>query len=428
MINILFWVRKSAANKKGYAPLKIRLTMPGGDICDFATGRFVEINFWNPDRKIVVGKSAESERTNLYISRSEVKLKDIYDDLLKEGRDISSELVRNIFLGKAEVKMTLLGIIDMHNSAFDKKIKLEKNSDKKRATTETLGIFQNMRSKLEKFIKHKYNRNDVFLSEVNFDLIDSFRTWLLQYGHHKKGGLSRDTATGNLKKLHKITTYHFKRGDFKQDPFLDIPLSWEDPTAVGLSEDQLEKLEKLNLKIPRLQAVLDRFIVGCYSGMSHSDISKVTRDDLVKNFVDHNIWIRLRRTKTGEYCKIPVLPPVQAIIEKYSSDQDCIRDNKLFPIVGLNSCNEYLKQIAVFAELKGVNLTTHSARHTFAQMAMDLGVDIEAIAEILGHANSKTTKSTYARASHKFVSAQIENFKQKKFPQMKVVKEDKSAG
>lgn len=422
-LSILFWVRKSAANKNGLAPLQIRITLPNKDISNFSSGKMVDVELWNPDKKRVNGRSDDADRINQYITRSTTKIEDVFDELEKDNKPISAEILKNIFIGKATLRLTILGVIDEHNEAFREKVKREK-----KGSLDTVKIFENVKAKLVKFLWDKHRRKDMFVSEINFIFIEEYETWLLQYGHHKSGGLSKDTATGHLKKLNKITTYLFKRGHIKSDPFIDKSLKWEKPSAEGLSQDQLERLEKLTLTIPRLQKVLDRFIVGCYSGMAHSDISKVSRNDVIKSFADDNGWIKLRRTKTDELCKIPILEPVQKIIEKYENDPQCIADNKLFPTVGLNSCNEYLKEIAVFAGVTGINVSTHTARHTFSILMQDLGMDIDVLAQILGHSSGKTTRSVYARGSFAQVSNEIEKIKNIKFPKMKIVEEAKNAG
>jgi len=342
-LNTLFWVRASQTNKKGLAPLMLRITIPIKDVADFSSGKMVDPKLWNADRKQVNGRSDSAEQINKYIVSSAAKIQKIYDELEREERPISSEVVKNIFLGKNQVRITMLSALEEHNNAF--KTKIEKEG---KLSPDTLKKFEQLKIKLVAFMNFKYNRKDVFIAEVNFGFIEDFRTWLLQYGHHKLNGLSSDSATGHLKKLHKIILRLFKRGLIKVDPFLDIDLKWEDPTAEALSEDQLEKLENLKLHSPRLQQVLDRFIVGCYSGLSNSDISKVGPDDIIKNFVDDSLWLRLRRTKTDTVCKIPLLPPVLAVIEKYKNDPKCIKENKLFPVVSLNTCNVSVRPFTSF--------------------------------------------------------------------------------
>lgn len=401
-LTILFWVRASAANKNGFAPLKIRLTLSQNDKCDFSSGFNVEVKQWNAAKKQVNGKSVEAARINKFILESEVKLLKIYESLLSDDKEINSEIIRNIFQGKDQLRYTLFGAIDEHNTKMQLQVEKEKT-----VTGDTLKKFEQLKIKLTSFLKTK-NRKDVALTEVNYSFISDFRTWLLQHGHHdiEKGGVSVDSATGHLKKLKKIISEHFKRGNIKSDPFFGIQLKWEDPTAEGLTEGELKRFEALTLSNFRLQKILDRFIVGCYTGMANSDITNCTRDNLVTVFGSSEKWIKIERKKTGELCTIPVFPPVQKIIDKYWDNVKCVQENTLFPRVGLNACNEYLKEISALAQVNR-NVTTHTARHTFAQMAMDLGVNIEAIAKILGHASSKTTKATYAKASHRFISIEV---------------------
>lgn len=405
-LSILFWLRASAANAKGIAPLMIRLTLPNKDISEFASGHKVDVNLWDKDLKKVKGKSPEAERVNLYIIKSTAKLCKIYTTLEDDERDISTEIIKNIYNGKGQEKVTILRAIDDHNTRFREII--EKTGEGQETTIKK---FENLKIKLVRFLKEKRNINrDYSVNDMDNAFIEDFRDWLLLSGHTDGGPLSKDSATGHLKKLNKITLNLYKRKQIRNNPFVGIKLKWQDPTAEGITHTDLLKLERLSLKVPRLQKALDRFLVGCYSGMSHSDISKAKRNDVVQQPGVEGNWISTHRKKTGEYCMILILPRLQALIDKYWFDPQCIESNSLFPTVGNQSCNEYLKEIAVFAGIEK-NLTTHTARHTFAQIAMNIGVPVDAIAAILGHASTKTTKSTYAKTSHFYVANQYEKLK-----------------
>lgn len=409
-LNTLFWVRSSSANKNGFAPLMIRITISADDLVNFSTGITVNPKEWNVDKKLMKGKSEESARVNNFISTSKSKLQSIFDNLRSDEKYISAELIKNVFQGKTQERITILKAITDHNERLKNRIEIEDVF-----SGSTLVKYEKLSEKLSKFMASTLGKDDVFINEVNYSFIEDFKTWLLQNGHVNGSGLSADTATGILKRLHKITTYLFKRGYLKNDPFLDINLSWQDPTAEGLTEDQLQALENLKLTKPKLQIILDRFIVGCYTGLSHSDLSAVSRDNIIKNFADDSLWISIKRKKTDNACKIPILPPVQTIIDKYSNNPHCIATKKLFPSVPLNTLNNNLKKIGALAGIKNVNLSSHKSRHTCSQILMDAGVNIEAISQILGHSSSATTKKIYAKASFKFVSGEIQAFKEKKY-------------
>jgi len=418
-LSILFWVRKSAKNSKGFASLKIRLTLPNNDIENFSSDLVVDVKLWNSVKKIVSGNSSDAARVNLYISRSLVKLTDIYSDLQREDRNISAEIIKNIFVGKAQQRLTLLNCLKEHNDQFLQQIEITGKGE-----VSTLCKFQLLGEKLIKFMEFKYSRKDYFISDLNHSFVQDFRTWLLMYGHNiKEGPLSEDSATGILKKLRKICLNLFKRGLMKSDPFIDTKLRWKNSTAEGLTESDLEKLMKLEVKLPRLQKVLDRFIVGSFSGMSHTDISKCTRDDLVKNYGSEEVWLKVRRKKTNGICKIPLLPPVKAIIDKYANDPKCIAGNMLFPLVGLNIVNTCIKDLAILAGISpevARNLSSHSSRHGHAQQLLNHGVSILTVSEILGHSNPSITKKIYARNSFFYVAEDMKKFTDKRFPKVKI--------
>jgi site-specific recombinase XerD len=73
--------------------------------------------------------------------------------------------------------------------------------------------------------------------------------------------------------------------------------------------------------------------------------------------------------------------------------------------------NAYLKEIA---DLCGIekNLTTHTARHTFATtVTLENDVPIESVSKMLGHTKISTTQ-LYARVKEKKVSKDMKKLKQ----------------
>ena len=74
--------------------------------------------------------------------------------------------------------------------------------------------------------------------------------------------------------------------------------------------------------------------------------------------------------------------------------------------------NAYLKEIA---DLCGIakNLTTHTARHTFATtITLENDVPIESVSKMLGHTKITTTQ-LYARVKEKKVSKDMKKLKHK---------------
>ena len=139
--------------------------------------------------------------------------------------------------------------------------------------------------------------------------------------------------------------------------------------------------------IPRLNKVKDIFLFSCYTGISYSDIAKLSDMHLV-NQKDGSKWIVLHRTKTKTRSPIPLLPKALSLLEKYK-----VPGNKLlFPVLSNQEMNAYLKEIADICGIQK-NLTYHLSRHTFATtITLSNGVPIETVSKMLGHTNLKTTQ------------------------------------
>jgi len=107
-------------------------------------------------------------------------------------------------------------------------------------------------------------------------------------------------------------------------------------------------------------------------------------------------WIRTKRKKTGADCNIPLLDIPLEIIDKY---KHYAPQGQLLPVQNNNTMNYNLKKIATICNI-GINLTVHTARHTFAtELAISNGVPLESVSSLLGHADIRTTQ-IYAKVTN----------------------------
>ena len=133
--------------------------------------------------------------------------------------------------------------------------------------------------------------------------------------------------------------------------------------------------------------------------------------DLDKNSVvkgiDGNLWLMAKRNKTGTPIKVPILPSVQCLIDKYKNNPRTIYNGKLLPSISNQKLNSYLKELADLCDIKK-NLTFHMARHTFATtVTLTNGVPIETVSKLLGHTKLATTQ-IYARVIEKKLSEDMQ--------------------
>lgn len=193
---------------------------------------------------------------------------------------------------------------------------------------------------------------------------------------------------------------YFKRKSFKKPTELT--------TSIYLNDAELKVLQQTNLSHhPRLDRVRDLFLIGCHTGLRHSDWSKVTPEQIEDGF------ITITPNKTKDAVVIPVHDTVLQIIEKYNG--------KLPKVPSNQKTNEYLKDIGKMLEnlkktetkritkgglLQSSNmekwelLTTHVARRSFATNQYLAGIPTITIMAITGH---KTEREflRYIRATSK---------------------------
>ena len=80
------------------------------------------------------------------------------------------------------------------------------------------------------------------------------------------------------------------------------------------------------------------------------------------------------------------------------------------PVISNQKMNAYLKEIAVLCEINK-NLTTHTARHTFATVTLASHVSIENVSKMLGHTNLKITQH-YAKILDNTIMRDMENVRE----------------
>ena len=152
-----------------------------------------------------------------------------------------------------------------------------------------------------------------------------------------------------------------------------------------LTEDEIRSLIELYKKATlsdRLQKVLQYFLFGCFSGLRYGDISTLKYSNIKGNFLNFIM------EKTNRNHAIPVMDDfAMSLIPAKENKPD---NNLVFEMVSNQKYNVALKEIMTIAEIDK-NITTHSARHTFATLSLSAGVPIEVVSKLLGHKDIKTT-------------------------------------
>jgi site-specific recombinase XerD len=127
------------------------------------------------------------------------------------------------------------------------------------------------------------------------------------------------------------------------------------------------------------------------TGLAFIDVYNLREEHIVRDN-SSAMWIRKTREKTNNMCNIPLLSLPKQILEKYADNPYCLEKGVLLPVMCNQKMNSYLKEIADFCGIKK-NLTTHTARHTFASViALANNVSLPNVAKMLGHSSTQMTQ------------------------------------
>ncbi|MEO6232891.1 MAG: site-specific integrase [Ferruginibacter sp.] len=193
--------------------------------------------------------------------------------------------------------------------------------------------------------------------------------------------------------------------------------------TVYLTIDEVKALQDLDLsKQPRYERVRDMFVIGCYTALRHSDLSKVKPENIANGMID------MVQTKTGKQVIIPMAKVVVDILAKYSNTLPGISNQKyneyLYEVC--KKCEVLAKEITIH-EIKGGKkitnvkpkyefVSSHTARRTFCTNEYRAGdLEISEIMALSGHTTEKsfykyireTPKGTAERIKEKFAAREL---------------------
>jgi integrase len=222
----------------------------------------------------------------------------------------------------------------------------------------------------------------------------------------KKIKNDNNAAVKNLQILHSIVKECMSHGWIKVDPLSNTKMRYSKVEQVFLTEEEVTKIESKEILNDRLNIIRDIYIFCCYTGLAFSDVQKLNPSHISIG-IDKVRYIRLSRTKTGTDCTIPLFPQALAILEKYKEHPMCQVKGTVLPVPSNQKFNVYLKEIASICNIRK-NLTSHSARRAFCDMAMNNDVPAETIIKIIGHGNFNQLHR-YSRTSEKKIARDIQS-------------------
>lgn len=344
-------------NKQGMAPVAIELRQ--GKNRTYVSSHVLLFPHQWADGK--VANHPNQYRLTAYLYRWMHRIEDIEIDYLLKGKTMTLSQLKSAYREGIHASATLRDFTDAVITNDSSRCKTTKRS-------------------------YKYLVNDLeaaygslTISDITYDLIVKYRE------SQRRKGLSENTIKGRLKALRCLLHEATKRDVIDKNPFDRITIGNIGGRKGGLTSAEVRRIEGLNLE-GREAKVRDMFLIACYTGLRFGDLST-----LEEAYISNGILVKtMHKTHHDVVLPIGILfngKPLE-IISRYKDVRE------------LSHCccnaqaNKILKDIAVKARI-GKRLYMHVGRKTFGQMLSAMGMSMSDISELMGHAETRTTKTHY---------------------------------
>ncbi|MDY0143896.1 MAG: site-specific integrase [Bacteroidales bacterium] len=327
--NLLFFTIKSRVNSKGEIPLHMRITVNKQKV-ELALHRRVNKTIWNPAMGLAMGNTKEAKVINNFLMSVQTSIYDGYKYLRETDKPVTPVAIKNIYLGIDDNKgKKILELYREHND----KVKSLVNID---YSPETLQRYETSLKHTRDFIKQKYNRDDLYLSEIDHDFITDYEIYFKTVRK-----CAHNTTMKYIKNFKKIVRLAIIKGELDKDPFVNFKMRLKKVDRGFLSEEELNTIIAKNFKNKRLEQIRDCFVFSCFTGLAHSDLKRLSHEHIVTG-TDGRNWIKIKRKKTDNLSSIPILDVTQKLLDKYKNDDECIANNVLLPVKSNQKMNAYL--------------------------------------------------------------------------------------
>ena len=377
------------SNKEGLFPIHYRITYKR-ERQYFKSGKYCSYSDW----ELVIDESKKgSKRATIIDLRNEIQLG---HETIKEN--IKTVIANNngVFSFDKLNNLTKKNITDTLNSAFQAKIYNTKTDGK-------MGTSVYYNCALQSF--KKFMGDNIKFSDITVDWLKKYEKFMI------KKDATYTTVGMYCRAIRSIMNEALKNGiiTVKDYPFgkgkYEIPTGESRKMALTIQQVGLLMKEPAN-ETEKKYRDLWYFSYLC-NGINIADLCNLKQTDIKDDVIR---WYRQKTINTSKKkVKIEaiVLPQMYDIIQRWS-----VKDKKsdyIFPFLTgkespeetrkiiqkiTSAINKYVKQIALRIGI--TEISTYTARHSFATVLKRSGANIALISESLGHTDLKTTNDYLA--------------------------------
>jgi len=261
-----------------------------------------------------------------------------------------------------------------------------------------------------KVLKDFSKKDELKFGNINSQFLNDLQSRLISEGK------SLTTVHGYLSKIRSVFNKAIAEGVIQshENPFTTYRIKQGQTTKERLTIDEIKKIENLDLSGKgKINDVKNIWLFSFYNaGMRIADALLLRWKNINGNIVTYQMH------KTGKLHELEIMEKARQILENY---KDPSKESFIFPFmnprfdlknpsllhnqIGAKTAiiNRYLKKIAIMAEIEK-KITTHTARHSFADLARKKEIDLYTISKMLGHGDIKVTQAYLASFDSEIIS------------------------
>lgn len=344
---------------------------------------------WNPKAHQVRVSHINYSKLNKSLQTTCLTLDQIYTDGRAEGKDLTAAEIKLIY-EETKGAATTPSSPDLFEFAFDYFDKLE-----------AAGKWNTVNSRRAIFNKFKawLGKEQIGFGEITSTMLENYKLFLLTKN-------KKSTVHVNFKRIKEQFNRANRLGIFS-GAFPYVQLEKGKVNKIKLSMAEIALIETADFT-GALNDTRNYFLFSFYcAGIRFSDVCTITRDmirhgrikyDMGKTGTEtdralHPKAIEILKEYDGKGFIFPILD------EKYYGKKLTVTEsNELKRIISSKNAiaNGNLKKIAAALEIKK-NITFHSSRHSFADIARKKDISVQKISELLRHSSIAVTQAYFGR-------------------------------